>query len=317
MSLWNGLSFFILSIYQPEKRVKITIICFQNGCSYLFKLFTTRIRCYRSKKQTSQIDPTQLPPSLFEMCILGWNLKIALSRFDFCFYILFTHSHIIHTPQNDRVCVVRANVSYVSDTSRMPVWPSFIIICLSWNHSKCAMTYTNICTTNTTQLIVPIMYYVHTIWFKTCTLCLFLNLFLVLCILCNLKHTYMHQYCTEHKKISLSVCIILWPFLVLSKKNFSCPHTDNSWIFLCKHQASKKFLFLFVYFEEKMVSLDGWMPLTWWLDVFFNRKISIHIINRFTYCIITCFIWVKRYHFIIHWIVLVVFKRENPKTVLI
>lgn len=119
--------------------------------------------------KNKQVKSTQLSSRhLFEVCILGWNLKIALSRFDFCFYILLTHSltysHIIYTPQNDKVCVcvVRANVSYVSDTSRMPVWPSFIIICLSWNHSKCAMTYTNICTTNTTQLIVPIMYYVHT-----------------------------------------------------------------------------------------------------------------------------------------------------------
>lgn len=132
--------------------------------------------------KNKQVKSTQLScRHLFEVCILGWNLKIALSRFDFCLYILLTHSDIIYTPQNDSVCVVRANVSYVSDTSRMPVWSSFIITCLSWNHSKCAMTYTNIFTTNTSQLIVPIMYYVHTIWFKTCILCLFLNLFLVYC----------------------------------------------------------------------------------------------------------------------------------------
>lgn len=117
--------------------------------------------------KNKQVKSTQLScRHLFEVCILGWNLKIALSRFDFCFYILLTHS-LTHTSSTHLkmikcVCVVRANVSYVPDTSRMPVWPSFIIICLSWNHSKCAMTYTNICTTNTTQLIVPIMYYVHT-----------------------------------------------------------------------------------------------------------------------------------------------------------
>lgn len=87
--------------------MKITIICFQNGCSYLFKLFTTRIRCYRSKKQTSQIDPTQLPPSIwsvysrlkFENCSQPiWFLFLYLTH-------SLIHSHIIYTPQNDKVCV--------------------------------------------------------------------------------------------------------------------------------------------------------------------------------------------------------------------